>query len=220
MKDCISVVLALSAVIVSQGVAAAEPISFTAACEEALALSAAPDYLRESASIMRHAENKYLLSHEGSGPLTCLVQRNHPQSIIPVCYDKAGAEAILPAAIWESEQVLSGRTISEVKQEFPATVAAGRFHAPRRAGLAYMLSAYNRIYTAQNDEIITVGPHLMFYAPGLSNADIGGSYAAAQQHRGLPFVINQGIHGYMVSFVETPASTEAVEQSCAGQLTF
>ena len=74
----------------------------------------------------------------------------------------------------------------------------GKFIAPRRAGVAYMLSQDNRPYNPSTGKTGRFPPHVMFYAPNLTNEDIGFSREAFQEDRQLPFIAYQGPHGFMI----------------------
>jgi hypothetical protein len=82
-----------------------------------------------------------------------------------------------------------------------------------------MLSPILRTYTnpEENEEVLTANlPHVMHYAPHVSNKDIGGAIPTPKefryfhQHRHwpdntYPFVILQGPHGYTVQFLGATA---------------
>ena len=89
------------------------------------------------------------------------------------------------------------------------------YKAPDRAGVSYMLSPILRTYVNPdaNDSVATSNiPHVMHYAPDVSNDDMGGAmptpeqFAYYMQHGRWPqtpnpFVILHGPHGYMVQFL-------------------
>ena len=69
---------------------------------------------------------------------------------------------------------------------------SGRLEAPQRPGIAYMLSEeFVRIDPESGETERVFPPHLMFYAPGLSNEDIG----ALPEHNGgteHPWILRPG----------------------------
>jgi hypothetical protein len=76
----------------------------------------------------------------------------------------------------------------------------GYYKAPERVGISYMLSPILRTYfnPEESDGVITINyPHVMYYAPNVSNEDIGGGPLAGM----YPFVIMQGPHGYFIQAV-------------------
>ena len=80
-----------------------------------------------------------------------------------------------------------------------------------------MLSPILRTYTNpdQDENVITANlPHVMYFAPNVSNEDVGGGRPSPEQFRYLmehrhwpgsvyPFVILNGPHGYTVQFLGT-----------------
>ena len=78
-----------------------------------------------------------------------------------------------------------------------------------------MLSPILRTYVNpdENENVATANvPHVMHYAPNVSNADVGGATPSPEQLRYFgqhgrwpdspdPFVILHGPHGYMVQFL-------------------
>jgi hypothetical protein len=213
-----TVAMLVSGLAVAAPTLAATPY-LTPECEEALALSALPERLRGDATTYTLTNHGFERSRAGHGPFTCIVERNHPLALIPQCVDAAGAETIIPALIFKSERALAGRSPEEVAAEFEQKARDGEFQAPARPGISYMTSPYNYIYLGTQRGIAQVDPHLMFYAPGLTNADVGGSFAAGtEENRGLPFVLEPGIHGYMISFVDHASDGQAVRRACDGQV--
>ena len=200
----------------------ASPPALTAACEAELALSALPARLRDQATAYVYVDGAFeAFSTTGAkqdSNFSCVVERNHPQSLIPQCLDQVGSKSILPALFAKSERILAGDDPNEVRSHFHQQLADGTFTSPEGAGVSYMTSAYNLIYVGDESPLQKVGPHVMFYAPGVRNEDIGGSHAAGMENRGLPFVVDSGPHGYMISYTESPSDSSAVEAACSGQL--
>ena len=63
----------------------------------------------------------------------------------------------------------------------------GKFIAPRKPGLVYMLSDHNYVFDPARQEVIHFPGHLMFYAPYLKASDIGsGPGAPFLTHPGKP----------------------------------
>lgn len=184
-------------------------------CEAALALSALPQNLRAEASVYVLGEEGFRKTKTGNGPFTCIVERNHPRSIIPQCMDEQGAELMIPAIIYKSELAMDGAKPNEIKAKFKARADAGDFKAPESLGVNYMTSAYNYIYIEGMDRIATIPPHLMHYAPNTSNEDIGAAEQA--QRRRLPHINDAGIHGYFISFVEGTSDSSDVQKACGDQ---
>jgi hypothetical protein len=190
----------------------------TTECEVAVALSAAPTRLRESASVYALQNGKYRKVVEGEGPLTCVVERNHAEAIIPQCMDRAGVDSVLPAIIARSMMSLDGASFMEIETASQQKLDEQEFKAAPRAGVSYMMSAYNYIYTPSAKRVLKVPPHVMFYAPDVTNEDIGGAFESMVSNIGTPFILNEGPHGYMITYTQFPASPDDVAEKCRGQL--
>ena len=91
-----------------------------------------------------------------------------------------------------------GIGMSKISQRIQTGFVTGEFKSPGRPGVAYMLSDQIRTFDPKTREFGTFPPHLMFYAPHVSNEDIGWTPDAAQQNPWLPFIAYEGPHGYMI----------------------
>lgn len=207
--------LSLSAHAVS-GQAAPSVDYLSTRCEQALALSALPIQLRADASIYTLGWDGFRKTVSGDGPFTCIVERNHPKSLIPQCVDAAGADEIIPAIIHKTKLAMTGMKPSDIKADFRARAERGEFVAPASIGVNYMMSAYNYIYLQGANRIANIPPHLMHYAPDVTNEDIQAAPDA--QRKGLPHINDRGIHGYFIAFVEETSDPSQVQQACAGQV--
>ena len=185
-------------------------------CEQALALSAMPKELRAQASAYTLEEKGFRKTLSGDGPFTCIVERNHPESIVPQCLDEEGTRVIIPAIIHKSNLAMQGLKPSEIRADFEKRVDKGEYQPPSRIGVNYMTSHYNYIYIQSADRIVHVPPHLMHYAPNMTNEAIGAK--PGDQRKRLPHINQQGIHGYYISFVENASDKLAVEAACKGEL--
>jgi hypothetical protein len=83
---------------------------------------------------------------------------------------------------------------SEVAMALSAA-PSGRFISPRRPGVAYMLSGDIKHVNRKTGGVSSFPPHVMFYAPNLTNADIGSKGDGSD---GMPFIAYQGPHGFMI----------------------
>ncbi len=205
-------------VLASASVTADEVPTLSRTCEEALARSALPQTMRETASVFVYSGTTFVEAVSGSGPFTCIVGRNHARSVVPQCMDREGRDKILPTIIQNSAMALAGKTTKEIDAARQADLNAGKLQAPMRAGVSYMASDYNHIYFEEGDQIQKIPPHLMFYAPGVTNVDIDGATPNGTSFKGRPFIIEPGPHGYMISFVEKATDTTEVQAACAGEL--
>jgi hypothetical protein len=172
--------------------------------EARLALSAAPEHLRAGAGVVALTENGFVTVRESKNGFTCVVNRDHPLSRKPTCYDAEGAATILPKVRFVGDLLVQGVSLAEIDRRVAAKFESGKFVAPRRPGIAYMLSCGIRNYNPQTRRTDPFPPHLMFYAPNLTNEDIGAtpSRKAHEKHPWLPFVAYQGPHGFIIVIVD------------------
>lgn len=123
---------------------------------------------------------------------------------------------MIPAMIHKTNMYLAGASTEEVSADFKARTASGEFVAPKHMGVNYMMSHYNYIYLQGPGRVVRVRPHLMHYASNVTDADIAAVKDA--QQKGMPHINDQGIHGYYISFVESPSDITDVQHACAGQV--
>jgi hypothetical protein len=103
-----------------------------------------------------------------------------------------------------------GESPRAVYDEVMRRFADGRYHAPARAGVTYMLSPIMRTYmdSSSREPTTMMGPHFMFYAPNVTDADIGGR----QQTQG-PFMLSKGPHALIFVGAGAARSKEILDQS-------
>ncbi len=207
---CCALVLAAG-----EAVGADRPRLLPADCELDIALSAAPEHLRAGADVFVLGEQGYEKVRSGDNGFSCIINRDHPMSLKPTCFDAEGSATIVPKILRFGERMMAGRALDEIRAEIEVDFAEGRLISPRRPGVAYMLSAYNRPYNGGTGKMGRFPPHVMFYAPGLTNADIGFSRDAFRENRSLPFIAYQGPHGYMITIVQgAGGASPATPTSC------
>ena len=163
-----------------------------------LALSAAPEHLRKGAGVYVLERNGFVKVREATNGFTCIVNRDHPLNQKPVCFDAEGTATILPKILRVGELLMQGKPMSEIDAEIAEGFRTGKYIAPRRPGVAYMLSGDIRNYNPHSGKVESFPPHLMFYAPNLTNADLGTTPEALAKDPSLPFVAYQGPHGFII----------------------
>jgi hypothetical protein len=166
--------------------------------EIALALSAAPEHLRKDAAVYALDRNGFVKVRESKNGFTCIVNRDHPLNQKPVCFDAEGTATILPKILRVGELLMQGKSMSEINAEIAEGFRTGKYIAPRRAGVAYMLSGDIRNFNPSTSKVESFPPHVMFYAPNLTNADLGTTPEALAKDPSLPFVAYQGPHGFII----------------------
>jgi hypothetical protein len=160
-----------------------------------LALSAAPEHLRNGASVYVLRKNGFAKVRDGSNGFTCIVNRDHPLNQKPTCYDAEGTATILPKVLRVGELLMQGKSMAEIDREIQEGFRTGKYISPRRPGVAYMLSGDIKDFNPQTGKVESFPPHVMFYAPNLTNKDIGskGDFAP-----GMPSIAYQGPQGFMI----------------------
>lgn len=171
--------------------------------ETRLALSAAPEHLRAGAGVVALTATGLVTVRETRNGFTCVVNRDHPLSRKPTCYDAEGTATILPKVRFVGDLLLQGVSLAEIDRRVQANFAKGDFVAPRRPGIAYMLSTEIRNFNPRTGRVDGFPPHLMFYAPDLTDEDIGTAPwgEARKRHPWLPFIGYQGPHGFIIVVV-------------------
>jgi len=182
-----------------------------------LALSALPPHLRDAATVyVLNPAKGFEVARPGTNGFHAFVARTGDDTfrgewpltkyrddiLYPIAFDNAGAKAQMRIFFDAAELQAKGTPAAELKRIMQQRLKAGFYPAPARAGVAYMLSPVLRTYINPdaNDTILTANvPHVMYYAPNVSNQDIGG----AQPKPGslYPFVILHGPHGYSIQFL-------------------
>lgn len=167
--------------------------------EIALAMSAGPAHVAAKATIYVLETTGYVRAREGTNGFTCLVVRDTPSDLAPVCHDPEGSRTVVPRLLAEAKLRADGKSSDEVRREINEGIRTGAYQLPRRVGIAYMLSTEN---TGLIDgRIIHPRPHVMFYAPFLKMDDIGARQSDIF-HPDLPVVISEGeFNAYVVMHV-------------------
>jgi hypothetical protein len=154
-----------------------------------LAVNALPKDLRAGATVLVMESAGYVEARHGTNPFTCMVSRRGG-NFYPVCFDEEGARTILPAFADDAVLRLKGATDDEVERQLAQGFEQGRYRPPARPGVAYMLSPAT--YMREKGKLTRSFPHTMFYAPFLTNADIGGIIGRTA------FVDRPGPHGMII----------------------
>jgi hypothetical protein len=152
--------------------------------ETKFALSAAPPRVREAASVyLLDPAKGYYLSRPGSNGVTCIVQRTdwempelRDDVYWPVCYDATGTKTylktIMDAAAMRAQCIGAAAMKAEIERRYRDKT----YKVPDKAGVSYMVGPVMRAVGPPDMQVHTMAmPHLMFYAPYVTNADIGAS---------------------------------------------
>jgi hypothetical protein len=161
--------------------------------EMALALTALPESLRGGAAVFVLEKTGYVKAREGTSGIACLVEREAEGGRAPACWDREGVETILPVMLEKARLRAEGRSEEDVGHEIARGFESGRFRAPRRAGVSYMISEENHVWNGRR--VVTYRPHVMIYAPYVTNADIGADLRDPR----MPWVLGEGTpHAYII----------------------
>ena len=152
--------------------------------QTALALSAGPP-VASGAAVYVLGPKGYQKAREGTNGFTCLVTRGRLDSMEPECYDAEGTATTLKARFFVEEMRAQGKDEAWIDREVEAGYRSGRFLAPRRPGIVYMLSDYNHVVDPEEGKVIRFPGHLMFYAPNLTKKDVG-------EGPGAPYIVQPG----------------------------
>jgi hypothetical protein len=134
--------------------------------EIALARSAAPAAISGNADVwvLRRGGHEKVVT--GTSGVACIVQRDHPESIYPLCYDAEGARTILPIALREQRLREQGWTTDRINADVAAAIERGELKVPSSSGIAWMQSAQQVIYAgADGPRVGAWKPHIMIYMP-------------------------------------------------------
>ena len=135
--------------------------------EVALARSAAPAGVSDSASVYVFTDTGYVLSKKGSNGAACYVSRSWPTSLEPHCFDAEGAATIMLLHMREVELLHRGRTPDDATRELGLAILDGRLRLPTRPALSYMMSAEQALISDSGQPAGRWRPHVMIYYPFL-----------------------------------------------------
>src|SRR5215813_10813038 len=177
--------------------------------ETQFALSALPPALRDQATVyLLDSKKGYQLSRPGTSGVACLVERTAWEQAdfrndiyVPLCYDAVGARTYLRVIMDVTTLRAQGMSPSAVKAEIENRYQNKTYKVPERAGLSYMVAPVMRTWMMPDWQVHTMPmPHLMFYAPNLTNEDIG---AAPNSSLFYPFTFKEGIaqQTYMIQLI-------------------
>jgi len=208
-----------------------------------LALSSLPPHLRDNAIVyVLNPDRGFEIARKGTNGFHAFVARTGDDTfrgswpltayrddiLYPISFDAAGVKAQMRVFFDAAEMQAIGTPPDKLKKIMQERFKKGSYKAPERAGVSYMLSPILRTYTnpEENEDVATTNiPHVMYYAPNVTNEDIGGAFPNPETMRYFsqhgrypvtpyPFLILQGPHGYIIQFrgvKERDAITEEYE---------
>jgi len=141
--------------------------------EIALARTAAPPAVSRGATVMVLTERGFEVGVKGTSGVTCVVNRSHPESLEPHCFDPEGSATVMPMELRRTELLREGKSGEEIDREIAAGLLEGRYRLPRRPAMSYMMSAEQVLYDDEGKRVGKWQPHVMIYFPHLTSADLG-----------------------------------------------
>ena len=162
------------------------------AVQIAIAESAAPPAVAADATVYIISAKGYRKVREGRNGFTCLISRQYRNTLEPECFDAEGTATVLPARLFVEGRRADGAADVEIERELEEGYRSGRFLAPRKPGIVYMLSAHNYVLDPSSKQVVHFPGHLMFYAPYATQKDVGSG-------PGAPFIVSPGTpHALMI----------------------
>jgi hypothetical protein len=150
-----------------------------------IARLAAPKEVSEHANIYVLGERGLILAEKGDNGFSCLIERETRDTMEPECYDAEGSRTTLQVRIYEEQQRANQMSDQEIERSIRAGYKSGKFKAPSKPGIVYMLSDYNYVLNPETKTIIHFPGHLMFYAPYATEKTVGSG-------EGAPYIVHPG----------------------------
>jgi len=164
-----------------------------------LAESAAPPEISGKATVYILERTGYVKASDGPNGFSCFVDRQTPYNSEPTCFDAEGSATTLPTRLFVEDERARGKSEDEIKSAVDAAYKSGKFKAPGKPGIVYMLSDSTMLLAG--DKLVHAPPHLMFYAPYATLADLGSPPPTLN----MPHLIREGQpDAYIIVF---PASS-------------
>jgi hypothetical protein len=170
----------------------------TAESEIALARSAAPAAISDSATVLTLTREGYQTAVQGSNGFTCLVERSwtspfdsaefwNPKLRGPVCYNPAASRSVLKYTLYRTKLALSGVSKERMLEDIRGACDRGELPPPEPGAMSYMLSKDGYL----GDDAGHWHPHLMFHVPKTDAASWGANLPGSpvvfdRQHHETP----------------------------------
>ncbi len=173
-----------------------------------LALSALPEHLRADASVyLLDPDFGYRSAHEGTNGFHTFVARTEygaflgswpytsyrDDILVPIAFDEPGATTHMRVYFDVATERASGTEPAKLKELINRRFTDGHYGPPDRPGIAYMLAPIVRGYqrAEEHDRVVTFSlPHYMYYAPGVTNDDLGARSFSVEH----PFMLYSAPH--------------------------
>src|SRR5579862_261832 len=157
--------------------------------EVRLARSAAPAAISKDAKVYVLDHGHFVVADPGRSTEVCLVARPTGQTFAPMCGDAEADATILTVERFRSEESMAGKSFDTVKGHIADGFKSGRFHAPKRPALIFMMSSAQNLADSKGNAVGKVIPHVMVFYPHMQNTDYG---LVASEDPDMPGVIEAG----------------------------
>ena len=138
--------------------------------EIALARSAAPHHVSDSATVLVLERGGYVQGARGTNGFTCLVMRSFtgatadptfwsPKVHAPSCFNQPGTRTVLAPILKRVDWIIGGASLAEVDARTKRAYALREFPVPAAGAMAYMTSPRQYLLDADPHWL----PHLMFF---------------------------------------------------------
>ncbi len=154
--------------------------------EIALARSAAPASISDTAEVMVLGPNGYTTAVKGTNGFLCIVERSwgaatdepefwNPKLRGPICFNPPAARTFAPIFLMKTKLVLAGKSKTEIVAATASALDKKELPALEPGAMCYMLSKQQYL----SDRGVNWHPHLMFFVSGdvakTWGADLPGS---------------------------------------------
>lgn len=164
------VVLTANPVLAQQPTDLAPYLMADRAAEIALARTAAPSNISDSATVIVLTKTGFVEAVRGTNGFTCMVQRSFfagfsdpnfwfPANRSPVCINAPAVRTVLPEILKRGEWIMAGLSAQEVAKREKQGYTSHAFPMPEPGAMAYMLSSEQILAPTKPHWM----PHLMFY---------------------------------------------------------
>ena len=198
-------ILALALALPVSGVAL-EPLPRDLELE--LASSTLPEHLRADATVyLLDPDFGYRVAREGTNGFHAFIARTEygaflgswpytsyrDDILVPIAFDEPGAATHMRVYFDVATERARGTEPAKLKELINRRFADGYYGPPERPGIAYMLAPIVRGYqrAEEHDHVVTFSlPHYMYYAPGVTNEDLGARGFSVEH----PFMLYRAPH--------------------------
>ena len=180
---------------------------FSSEIEAKLARLGGPSHIRSGATVYVYRRGTgFTLHAQGSNGFTCMLNRDAflygAKAFKPTCWDEVGENSYVPVMLSVGRWLAEGLTTPEVRARIEAGFQGGQFQAPRRSGIAYMVAGDLDLDIESGSIIRTLFPgHHMYYAPYVTNDQLGVDLAARAADQSLPRVFTGGAGGIHLAYI-------------------